>query len=167
LLGLGALFSMIAKYLPSFFSSYKAVTPLLRVWNTCHWSRVNDRSSLRRTTYQFKRRLYGLKILVATEAGEATSYRGVVSFEGNDVIIHAKGLNHLESFTLRMNNPIESQDTRMIGIVLGVDYDRNKFSVVKILSEKKLTETEAIEELRLVTELVPDESALRLRKRTN
>ncbi len=163
LLIVGAGLSALTKELPTFIRNYKRVTPLLGgPWHAYHWSRTNGHPVFRHTTLTCRRRLYGVRIDVTSSEGEKSFYKGRVSFEGADLLLEFSGRKHTETFVMRMNEPISHSGMRMVGIVLGVDFDRVKFAAVQICLRSEVSQDEAMQIIADVAELDGAESSLRV-----
>lgn len=166
LLGVGAIFSFLAKHVPAFISNYSQISQLLGTWHTYHWSRADGDPTFRYTIYKIERRIYGLQIYISDTSGAASPYRGAITFDGNDILIEAKGLRHSEKWSLRLNNPIAHEDTKMIGLLLAVDFDRDKYSAIKLCCRRQREIHDAQKIISDMADFLKDESALRV-KRSN
>lgn len=157
------LFALFGKYVPSYLVNYNKVTPFLgNPWFTYHWSRADGKPSFRQNAIQFKRRLYGIQADMTDEKGKKMVYRGNITFDGKDVLLEFLGRKHSEQFQIRLNDPIEHEDTKMIGILLAVDFDREKYSSIYLCSRSKKSEQEAKKLISEYTDFSPGESGLRV-----
>jgi hypothetical protein len=161
---LGVSLTFVIQYLPSYLANYRKVTPILGRWHAYHWSRIEGKARFIYTEFVVKRRLRGLRLEIRTPDVGSTIYRGTVSFEGNDVIVDAEARLDDESFVLRLCNPITHKlgETTMVGMSLGVDFDRNKFATIQLCAQTYLDTEAAKQKLSQISKLVPEESALRL-----
>jgi hypothetical protein len=163
LLLLGAVVSTVAKEVPTFVRNFRRVTPLLGgPWHAYHWSRSQGHAIIRHTQLQCRRSLYGVRIDVTSTEGVKSFYRGRVSFEGADLLLEFSGRKHTESFQVRMNEPIDHNRVNMVGVVLGMDFDRVKFAAVQICLRNEVTDDEAKRLIQEVAELDTTESSLRV-----
>jgi hypothetical protein len=164
LLAVGALISLLVKHLPGFIANYRNVTHLLGIWHAYHWSRTDGQPSFRCATWRFRRRIYGLRIDLVNADADADTFRGRVFFDGGDVLLELRSRKHAERVHYRLTDPIGHADTKMIGLILAIDYDREKYASIQLCVRKERTIEEAKVLIAAFTDLVPGESAVRVER---
>jgi hypothetical protein len=163
LLAIGAGASAFLKYLPAFISNYRRLTPLLGTWHAYHWTRASGTPFFSRSTWVFRRRLYGLRLESTKADKDADLCRGVVTFDGDDIILNLKGVDHSEHIHYRLLEPIPYADAKLVGLSLATDYDRKKYSTVQLCVRKERTEQEAKDLIPEYADICKDEAAVRIK----
>jgi len=66
---------------------------------------------------------------------------------------------------MRFGNPIvHENNTAMLGLTVGIDFDREKYATPKLCTRQKLDEQIAKDKLTRATDLISEECALRLKR---
>lgn len=165
LIALSAIFTYLGHHLPGYIKNYSSVTPLLGIWHTYHWTRADGEKCFVYSIYKISRRIFGLRIDISYPDKSSFPYKGTIRFDGNDILLYCEAKKHKELWTLRLNEPISYKDTKMIGLLTAIDYDRNKYCTIKLCArlEKDLDEAKRIiDDSHL---LVDSEAALRVAAR--
>ncbi len=161
------IFLFLYKELQEFFRKYKLVTPLLGTWYTYHFSRSNFESVFREEKWEIKRSLKGLVINTSDKDRPTLLYHGNVSFDSAHVIINLTGIKHIEITQYRLTQCIPSDDSIMLGFHLSKDFDHELFSCMKLVCrEKRQSQSEAIKVLKKSVVWLPDETSIRLSKKS-
>jgi hypothetical protein len=156
--GLGA----FAKYVVTYWRQYNQITPLLGTWHTYHWSRRNHQSVFRRARWSVKRTLLRVRVTSEQIGGEMLPCRGRVTFESGQVLFTFQGERHRETIFIRLNDPIQSDDTSMRGVLLAQDFEHEIYATMKLCLKKDKSEEEVKALLRNYSIFDHDDLSLRI-----
>jgi hypothetical protein len=154
----------IARILTVFYNKYKQITPIIGEWHYYHFSRANFEPVFRHTVATIKRTIKGVKITVKDSDNVCLPYIGKIDFEGNTIIINAKGVKHNEIWHARFYDSVPNTNTRMIGIEAAQDFDREVYAAVVVLSRREISFDQAREILSKFTQISRDEFCLRINR---
>lgn len=150
-----------------YFTEAKRVAALLGEWHTYHWSRRNYEAIFRSEKWIIKNTFTGIKISTVDESKKELRYHGKIILESSCVVIHFTGELHGETWSIRASTPIPNDDTMMLGLFIGEDFDHEDYSALLIACRNPRDIEGAKVLLTRFCASTPSEHAIRIRKELN
>jgi hypothetical protein len=134
-------------------------------WYEYHWTRSKGAPVFREHRVECSIGLLGVKFTVYDHQDHsAKRYFGRHQREGIDYLFSFENRDSSESYTVRVARPFTHRaDAEMIGLMMAVDYDGNKYSTVILLSRQPLDQNVAQQAIAEATAQSSPESCLRIR----
>ncbi len=112
-------------------------------WHTYHYSRSSGQIQFRHQHLKIRRAVLG-GIKVETIGQEKLlKYKGDVVFEHGHLLLLVIGSNHNERWQARFPEPVPGVTQRLLGLLLGFDFDGKPYSAHMLATTEDMTEADA------------------------
>lgn len=138
--------------------------PLVGTWHEYHWSFVNDVQKLVTGKWVIKRGYFHkLVVKFTTDVGRPLRYKGHIILEKGHMVAILKGVSHDEHLFCRFIEPVPSNATRVGGLWMSYDHNRNICCSPSLLSSEELNEEAARSDIATLTDSVASVPIMRIK----